>query len=204
MIERQTADCLSGASRSGNEQFAANAKVIGGVPIFVDEDCQSDVIPAGTQSVEKFCALVQDLDQFKPEDGRKSNLFVRQIKSQRAQFGLEESKKPLADPDSQPWLLKCLTQDSVCSQATLASSQAADSRQSHAQIKVKECSLTTPSPSQNSQTALSADFFSPETTRVELHRARPSKGIPFKLFSPPADKQQPTPLPDKFSMVARV
>ena len=50
----------------GNKRhsFTKNQVILGGIPIFVDEEFRPDVIPTGTQNVERFYDVLNEIDYY--------------------------------------------------------------------------------------------------------------------------------------------
>jgi hypothetical protein len=67
---------------------------IGGIPVFVDEDCRDDLIPKGTQNVHKVLKGLHMLDKFESIPNSSSNFFVEEAKYARLKMEQERKDKP--------------------------------------------------------------------------------------------------------------
>ena len=69
-----TNDAIYGNKRNS---FTKNQIVLGGIPIYVDEEFRNDVIPVGTQNVELFYDVLKEVDcyEYKHRDKRRSSVL---------------------------------------------------------------------------------------------------------------------------------
>ncbi|TNV73154.1 hypothetical protein FGO68_gene3763 [Halteria grandinella] len=107
--------------RHANEQVYANKRysytknqiILGGVPIYVDEEFRDEVIPQGTQTVEVFYDVLKEIDCFEAKkrksgggrvSGGNENYFVKKLKNRREEIEKESRGKEESWLDRQPYL----------------------------------------------------------------------------------------------------